>query len=155
MPALKVPRSDVVSEDLYQPCREAEEEYDLAAKEVDGQGGDIGGHIDDLAYAVGLFDVEVDEVSQGYHQKGSHAGAVEAVIDAEEKGYGYGEENLLFFAQTFPLLCQIALSQEVEAGQGNDDEHDELKDLVTDHQGDSRSYGRTRKTEDEAVEAEF
>lgn len=61
MPAFKIPRSDIVSQDLYQSRRETEKEDDLAAQEIDCQGGNIGGHVDDLTYAVCLPDIEVDE----------------------------------------------------------------------------------------------
>lgn len=92
---LKVERAEVVACHPEDTGDDAQGEEDLAMQEKDAERSDICRRIDDLCHTIRLFQRKMRDARQKQQQESAGAGAVEAVIHAEEEGGHHAEDDCL------------------------------------------------------------
>ena len=125
-------------------------------QDEDHEGGDVRRQVDDLRLAVGGFDAELREDSEGDDEEGAGARAVEAIIEADDKcGEDGGHVDLRAVRRCFfDVVVEDVAVQDDEGGHRQDDEEDRDEDLLRDEEADagtdrgaddSRNDGRDRE----------
>ena len=92
---LEVERAEVVACHPEEAGDDAQGEEDLAMQEEDAERSDICRRIDDLRHTIRLFQRKMRDARQKQQQESAGAGAVEAVIHAEEEGGHHAEDDCL------------------------------------------------------------
>lgn len=92
---LEVERAEVVACHPEEAGDDAQGEEDLAMQEEDAERSDICRRIDDLRHTIRLFQRKMRDARQKQQQESAGAGAVEAIIHAEEEGGHHAEDDRL------------------------------------------------------------
>ena len=151
----KVERTQIVACHPEEAGNDAQGEEYLAMQEEDAERSDIRRRIDDLRHAVRLFQRKMRDARQKQQQEGAGAGAVEAIIHAEEEGSHHAEDDR-FLIRVRRFLCdQYIAAREVEPCRRENDQHEDHEDLRIHQESKIRAQRGTGEGADHAGEREL
>ena len=120
------------------------------AHEVSKEAGIVAGQVEHLAVAVGGAQVKLHQAGKGDDGKGARAGPHQTIIQADAKPDAQRQRRFFqIHGAVIPVFVrEVALPQDDDRRNGQDDEHGGLQNLIAEQQDNVRPQRAARKAAD-------
>ena len=142
-PLAEQPCAQVVAQDAEAACGEPQGEVGDSVPEEHGQGGDVGGQVDDLGDPSGGVEAHVGRAGEEEQEEGTGTRPVEAVVGPRQQGNGEGDGQGFTEREGGFFHLQAGTAQDVPGGERQHHQHGQGKPALRDQQGEPGPGGGT------------